>query len=123
MGINCYKELVIWQKSMDIAVNVHELTKGFPDDEKFGMTSQIRRSCYSIPSNIAEGFGRKNRKEFTRFLRIAIGSAFELQTQIELSKRIGYIDQEIAANISLNLDEIGKMTNSLISKMEDNKTF
>jgi len=77
-----YKELKVWQKSVTLAIKVHELTKTFPQDERFGITSQKRRAVVSISSNIAEGAGRANRKEFAQFLSIAYGSCYELDTQL-----------------------------------------
>jgi len=80
-----YKELIVWQKAMDLIVDVYHATVNFPSEEKFGMTSQIRRAVVSIPSNIAEGFGRKTTADIIRFLYIARGSRYEFQTQTEVS--------------------------------------
>ena len=87
-SVNTYRELKVWQKSMKFVTDIYKLTQDFPDIEKFGLTSQIRRSAVSIPSNIAEGFVRRLPKEFIRFLRISISSLFELQTQLNICKNI-----------------------------------
>ena len=113
MKENSYRTLIVWQKSMDLTRQVYMITKGFPKDEIYGLTSQIRRCAVSIPSNIAEGKGRGGDKEFVRFLQISLGSLYELQTQLELAFSFNYID-----NIKNILDlsmEIEKMLNKLIT--------
>jgi four helix bundle protein len=97
-----FRELKIWQRSMDIVVDVYDKTKTFPKEETYGITQQIRRSGVSIPSNISEGAGRNTDSQFKHFLEISMGSCNELQTQIELSRRIGYLSNEEANKI---LDE------------------
>lgn len=92
--IRTYRDLVAWQRAMELAEEVYRATAAFPGDEKFGLVSQMRRAAVSIPSNIAEGFGRKRRAEFKRFLEIARGSLFELQTQAELARRLGRLKGE-----------------------------
>ena len=94
-SVNRYRELTVWQKSMKFVADIYKLTQNFPEIEKFGLTSQLRRSAVSIPSNIAEGFGRRLPKEFIRFLRINISSLFKLQTQLEKSKSINLTDPNI----------------------------
>ena len=89
-----YREFIAWQKSMSFVTNIYKMTQSFPKEESFGLTSQIRRSAISIPSNFAEGFGRKGNKEFLRFINIAIGSLYECQTQLEISKNIGYLNAD-----------------------------
>ncbi len=91
--MSTYKKLLIWQKAMSLVTETYEITKQFPKEELFGLTSQIRRSAISIPSNIAEGYGRKSNKEYFRFLTISISSLFEFQTQIEISKNINYLNE------------------------------
>lgn len=104
------KELKIWQKSMDLVVDVYKSTEKFPDQEKFGLTSQIRRSAVSIPSNISEGAGRNSSKEFNNFIGIANGSSFELQTQLILSNRLGLIRSEETEKLLEVIDELQKMS-------------
>ena len=94
-SVNRYRELTVWQKSIKFVADIYKLTQKFPDIEKFGLTSQIRRSAVSIPSNIAEGFGRRLPKECIRFLRINISSLFELQTQLEICKSINLTNPNI----------------------------
>ncbi len=116
MGLKSYRELLVWQKGIDLAVRVYKLTSAFPDNEKFGLVSQMRRAGYSISSNIAEGYGRKDSKDFTRFLKIALGSSYELQTQVEIAKRIGFVNDDTFCVINNDIDEVGKMLNTLIVK-------
>lgn len=104
-----YKELKVWQKSVKLATKVYELTKAFPQDERFGITSQIRRAVVSISSNIAEGAGRASRKEFAQFLSIAYGSCYELDTQLLISNNIGFLSDEELKNIDELINEIQKM--------------
>ncbi|MBL0012668.1 MAG: four helix bundle protein [Flavobacterium sp.] len=89
-----FRNLLIWQKSMILVTSNYQLTQKFPKEEIFGLTSQIRRCSVSIPSNIAEGYGRQSNKDFARFLNIAVSSLFEYQTQIEIAKNINYINEE-----------------------------
>lgn len=89
-----YKNLDIWKEAMTLARQIYEVTKNFPDMEKFGIVSQMTRAAVSVPSNIAEGAGRETDKDFIHFLSIAVGSLFELNTQIQLSEQIGYLTKE-----------------------------
>ncbi len=91
MKIISHKDLTVWKEAMDLVVHMYGITKSFPTAEQFGLTSQMRRSSISIPSNIAEGAGRKGSREFSRFLYIALGSLSELETQIEIAERLNYI--------------------------------
>ena len=104
-----YKELVVWQKAIDLTVAVYQLTKKFPKDELFGLVSQMRRASVSIASNIAEGEGRKSKKEFSRFLGISLGSKAELETQLILCERVGLADKSEISLIKNSLDEVGRM--------------
>ncbi|WP_232779769.1 four helix bundle protein [Capnocytophaga canimorsus] len=101
---------------MDLVKGVYEVTRLFPEEEKFGLTSQIRRSAISIPSNIAEGFGRGSSKSFLQFLYVSRGSLYELETQLYIAKELNFIsdNQEIENLVS----EIGKMLNSMIQKLK-----
>ena len=107
--MNKFKELTVWQKSMDLAEKVYKLTTGFPSDEKFGLQSQIKRCVVSIASNIAEGAGRNLKNEFRHFLSIALGSGYELETQLSLAFRFNYIDNNSLDSVSVKLSEIQKM--------------
>ena len=93
MAINIYRDLEIWQRAMELAAQAYHLTKGFPKEELFGLTSQIRRAASSIPANIAEGWGRSGSKEFQQFLQIAQGSLRELETHLILAQRVGLTTQ------------------------------
>ena len=94
-----FRDLLIWQKAMHLVTKIYSETNSFPREELFGLTSQVRRCTISIPSNIAEGFGRETNKEFSRFLNIAISSLFEFQTQLEIAKNISYLSEEKFQNI------------------------
>lgn len=111
-----FKDLVVWQKAMDLAVAVYQMTKTFPKDELFGLVSQMRRSSVSIASNIAEGEARKSKKEFAHFLGISLGSKAELETQILLCERVGLIDSEKSKDVLTTLNEIGRMLAMLKQK-------
>jgi four helix bundle protein len=113
-----WRELKFWQKSMKFVTDIYKLTQDFPDIEKFGLTSQIRRSAVSIPSNIAEGFGRRLPKEFIRFLRISISSLFELQTQLEICKNINLTDSNIFNQFYEDSREIERMLKGLTSSIK-----
>ena len=110
-----YRNLVVWQKAMELAEKVYLVTRNVPEEEIYALTSQVRRSAVSVPSNIAEGKGRGTGKEFIQFLRIALGSLYELQTQLELSMRIGYITTAQLNPIDSLALEVEKMLNSLIT--------
>ena len=102
-----HKDLEVWKKSMDLVVSVYQITKLFPDSEKFGLTSQMRRSVVSVPSNIAEGSARKGNKELIQFLHIAIGSLSELETQYLIAIRLEFIKKEEA--LELQIIEVKKL--------------
>ncbi|MFN8325651.1 four helix bundle protein [Flavobacterium sp.] len=114
-----YRDLVVWQKSMQISVLIYELIIKLPENEKYGLIPQIKRSAISIPSNIAEGYGRNYKKDFSRFLQIARGSLYENQTQLELSLNLGFIEENDLKEIKELSLEIEKMLNSLIKKLDE----
>ena len=109
-----HKKLRGWQLSMDIAVDIYKLTETFPAEEKYGLVSQIRRSAVSISSNIAEGAARNSKKEFINFLYISLGSLSELDTQLELAKRLGYLTDEQWSFLDAKLSEEDKILCGLI---------
>lgn len=113
-----YKDLLIWQKSMDLVESVYKLTENLPTKEQYGLISQMRRAAVSIPSNIAEGYGRQATGYYFQFLSIARGSLLELETQIELCRRLKYIEESDSENILISILEISKMITSLISKIK-----
>ena len=104
-----HKNLKIWQRSMDIVEMIYRETAVFPKEEKYGLTNQIRRASSSIPSNIAEGSSRKSKKEFNHFLSISLGSCYEVDTQLELAKRLSIMENEKADAILEELDQVEKM--------------
>ena len=108
-----FEELKVWQKAMELAQKIYEGCKDLPAEERYGLSSQMRRSAVSIPSNIAEGAGRNSDKDFIRFLSITHGSAFELQTQLIISKRVGLLSSEFVSDSIEMLKEIQRMNYSL----------
>lgn len=104
------KELKIWNKAIDLTVEVYKATSSFPKEEVYGLTSQIRRAAVSVPSNISEGAGRNSNKEFAHFLGIANGSSYELQTQLIISNKLNLISDEILQALLKEIEEIQKMT-------------
>ena len=114
MSVESYKELIVWQKAMDLTAGVYKLTQKLPKEELYGLSNQMRRAAVSIPSNIAEGQSRNSSKEFCQFLSIARGSKSELETQLQLCVKIGYLgDSDITSLMEL-LEEISKMLVALI---------
>lgn len=104
-----YKELKVWQKAIDLAVEVYRVTEKLPKEERFGLISQINRCVVSIPSNIAEGAGRNTKKDFDNFLGISLGSSFELDTQLVISNRLGYVSSDDFEKIESELEHIQNM--------------
>ena len=114
---NSYRDFIVWQKAIDLSVEVYRLVKLLPREETYALSDQMRRAVVSIPSNIAEGQGRSSAKEFAHFLTIARGSQKELETQLYICTKIGYLTEEEASNALKLCEEIGKMLNSLIMKI------
>ena len=114
-----YKDLKVWEKSYQLCLGVYQATKGFPKYEIYGLTSQMRRAAVSIPSNIAEGYGRKTTPEYLRFLYIAYGSTCELETQILLSGDLGYLEENNLSKVQENLREVERMLKALIRSLEN----
>ena len=120
MGIKTFRDLLIWQKGMQLVKEVYKLTRTFPKSEDFNLSSQMKRASVFIPSNIAEGFGRSTKKDFQRFLYIALGSIFELQTQILISYEQDYINQQQFDSINELTREVERM---LCSFMDSNRNI
>lgn len=112
-----YKELIIWQKGIQLVKSVYVLSKSFPSEEKFGMISQVTRAAVSIPANIAEGSSRNSDKDYARFLQIALGSAFEVQTYLVIAKDMGWVSNEKIEAIEILLEEEIKMLHAFIRKL------
>jgi len=115
--IQSYRDLRVWQLGMNLATEAYRVTKAWPREEMFGLTSQVRRSASSIPANIAEGFGREASGSFAQFLRVAQGSLKEFETHILLAIRVGLVDGPAADALLVQSDDLGKMLGSLIRKV------
>ena|SRR5690554_3356615 len=116
--IKSYRDLIVWQKSMDLVVEVYSLLRSFPKNEEFVLSSQLKRCVVSIPSNIAEGYGRNRTYDYCRFLEIARGSLYEMKTQIELAARLSFISEIQFSGIFEKGSEVDKMINCLISTLK-----
>jgi four helix bundle protein len=112
-----YKELIVWQRSIELVKMVYELTKVLPKSEQFGITNQMRRAATSIPANIAEGYMRKHRAEYIQFVRIAFGSGAELETFLIITEELGYVTKQQTQKVSATLTEVMKMLNGLLSSL------
>jgi four helix bundle protein len=117
-SIKSYRDLLVWQKGIDLVVESYRATTQFPKSETYGLTSQIRRAASSIPANIAEGYGRGSRKDYTQFLFIAQGSLKELETHFIVAERLAYFTASQAAKLLSKTDELGRMLASLIRKLK-----
>lgn len=118
MKINSYRNLIVWQKSVALVTDIYTLTKSFPQEEKFGIVSQLNRASVSIPSNIAEGWGRESSKNYLQFLRISRGSLMETETLLEISKNLNYINYSEFKVISDNIEEVSKILQGLIKSIQ-----
>ncbi len=116
--VNSYRDLKVWRRAMDLAVLVYELTRSFPKDEQFGLTSQVRRAAVSIAANIAEGYGRSSKPSYLNFLRIAQGSLKEVETHLILATRVGICPESAPTDILAEADELGRMLRALIVRLE-----
>jgi len=114
-----FRDLIVWQKAMNLVIEVYSLTKLLPKEEMYALSDQIRRAAVSIPSNIAEGQGRVTSKEFIRFLSMARGSLWELSTQIELCERLQFVERSQTTHIQESIKEIAKMLNALSNSISD----
>jgi len=119
MSVQSYKDLIVWQKAMDLAVEVYALTKQFPPDERFRMVDQITRAATSVPANIAEGHGRAGTKEYSNFLSIAKGSLMETETFLLLAIRLEFISKEESQTALGLVTEVSKMLSSLRRRLLD----
>jgi four helix bundle protein len=118
MTVKSYRDLLVWQKAMDLAVAIHPIALSFPKAELFGLTSQLNRAAVSVPSNIAEGHGRRTTGDFIHFLSIARGSLNEVETQITLASRYDYIPDPVHDQLLETTAEVGRMLNGLIDSLE-----
>ncbi|HSA92118.1 MAG TPA: four helix bundle protein [Terriglobales bacterium] len=118
MALHSYEDLIAWQKGVDLVTEVYRATKGFPKDEVYGLTAQLRRAAVSIPSNIAEGQGRLSTGEFKQFLGHARGSLYELNTQLRIAEKLEYLSREEQDALSSRSAEVGRILNGLMSSLD-----
>jgi four helix bundle protein len=121
--VRTFRDLVVWQKAMDLVIEIYRTTQTFPKEEIFGLISQLRRAAVSVPSNIAEGQGRLTEKEFRLFLGNARGSLAEVETQIIIANNLGYLDDPEFQKLSAMFAEVGRILNGLISTVISEKRF
>lgn len=113
-----FKELLVWQRSIDFVTEIYRTTEAFPKDEIYGLTSQIRRAAVSIPSNIAEGNSRRNKPDYSQFLKISRGSCAEVETQLIISKNLKFLNENEHLKLNEKIIEISKMLNGLINSLQ-----
>jgi len=116
-AIHSYRDLEVWQRGMDLTEHLYAATQSFPDEERFGLTAQLRRAAISVPSNVAEGWGRAATKDYVRFLRIARGSLAEMETQLAIAHRLGYLREQELIDLLKETTIEGKMLLSLIRSL------
>ena len=117
MGLLHYRQLIAWQKSMRLVGSVYELSKRFPKEEVYGLTSQVRRAAVSVPSNIAEGQGRDSTREFLHHLSIAYGSLMEVETQVLIAEDLGYLEKQEVMDFLERSAEMGRIVNGLMKSL------
>ncbi len=115
--ISSYRDLIVWQKSVDLVTDIYAATSTFPRHEVFGLTSQLRRSAVSVPSNVAEGQGRATKGEFIQFLSHARGSLFELETQVWIAKKLGYLSPDSSLALEKHAEEVARILNGLLTSL------
>ena len=115
--VRSFRDLEIWQRGVDLVEKIYKITKSFPREELYGLTGQLRRAAVSIPSNIAEGFARQHNKEYRQFLYVALGSCAEMYTQTTVAKRLGLVANPEAAAVLDELDQLSRMTMTLIKRL------
>jgi four helix bundle protein len=120
--VRSHRDLIAWQKTVECSLAIYNATKTFPDVEKFGLVSQLRRAAVSVPSNIAEGYGRGTTSDYIRFLRTARGSIYEIDTQLHIASRLGYLAQEVFASLESQLNECSRILVGLIRALEDKQS-
>ena len=118
MAVASYRDLIAWQKSVLLVTDLYNLTRSFPRDEIYGLTSQIRRAAVSIPANIAEGQGRLSTGEFRQFLGHARGSMFELESHTLIAQNLGYLSEQEVKNIVSRIHELGRLVNGLLKSLD-----
>ncbi|RLP22960.1 four helix bundle protein [Mesorhizobium sp. YM1C-6-2] len=116
-GGRSYQDLLVWQQSMDLVTEIYSMTKAWPKEELFGLTTQVRRAATSIPANIAEGYGREHRGSYLQFLRIAQGSLKELETHLLIAERVGVAPKDRIATLLQRVESVGKLLRLLLRKL------
>jgi len=119
MSKSGYKDLVAWQKGMKLVAMIYDITDRFPQNEMYGLTSQLRRAAVSVPSNIAEGKAHYSNRDFVRFLRHSRGSLAEIETQVLIAEQRNYVNSETIAQLTQMLDELGRILSGLINSLRD----
>ena len=119
MTAKSFRDLIVWQRSIQLATSIYRATSRFPREETYGLIAQLRRSAVSVPSNIAEGQGRSSTGEFRQFLGVARGSNFELQTQLEIARQLGIGDAKSIDDAEALSHEVGKMIHAILVKIKD----
>jgi four helix bundle protein len=114
-----YQDLTAWQEAMNLVESIYKITKQFPKEEQYCLVTQIRRAAISVPSNIAEGQGRRAKKEFSYFLKIAHGSVREIETQLFIAKRLQYIDETVTRDVIEQAARVGRLVTGLINSLDD----
>jgi four helix bundle protein len=117
--VQSFRDLQVWQRSIQLSVSIYRLTKGFPREEIYGITSQMRRSAVSVASNIAEGHGRLSTREYRQFLGVARGSNFELQTQLEIARALGFCDSNMLEEAEGLSFEVGKIISGVLNALKE----
>ena len=121
--LKSYRDLLVWQKAMELTIEIYRFSSDFPKSEVYGLTSQLRRAGVSVPSNIAEGYGRGSRKEYVQFLCISQGSLKELETQVILAQRLNYESKAAAEGLLGLSEEVGRMLGALIRSLRIRATY
>jgi four helix bundle protein len=116
--LRSYRDLAAWQRAMELVEGVYGVTRQWPREETYGLTNQVRRAAVSVPANIAEGQGRRNPREFSRFLKIATGSLFEVETHLLIAQRLRYLDTAAVRSLLLLSDETGRIISGLINSLQ-----
>jgi len=118
-----FRNLKIWEESYNLTLDIYRATRDFPSEEKFGITSQLRRSSHSISANISEGCGRSSKKDFVRFLDMYMGSACETENSLQLSFDLGYLSKNLYTNLNTKLINVKRMLSAFIKKLKENEDY
>ena len=121
LPVRSYRDLIAWQKAIELVSDIYRSTQHFPDRERFGLTSQLRRAAVSVPSNVAEGQGRQSTGEFKQFLGHARGSLLEVETQVVIAENLGYLSREQSASLIKRTEEVGRILNGLLNSLKSKK--